>query len=226
MADETTTPPQPKSQSLALIRERLHGAGTHDFSKAARVHHAALDVMFCVVPMRRTEYEQYRTLRAFEEIRHRDAGHTDTSVPIDRAKSDAFLLQHAVFSEDGEALCEEDAKALMDGAGLWPSTKTLLSAAEKENPPRENLAFEVQLLWRKNQAEIAVWQVLFECGLGKALLDWMAPSATPEEQEKARHNIVKAEEAVNGFAAFFDAKEAARLFGLKLREAAQGESVR
>lgn len=222
MSEETTEASTPKGEALTLIRRRLHGATTRDFSKAARVRHEALEATFCVVPMTRADYEKWRAKRAFEEIRHADAKHTDTSLPVDRVQSDVFLISCAVFSELGEALSEEDAKLLMDAPGLWPSTKTVLSAAERENPPRENLSFEVQLLWRKNQAEIAVWQVLFECGLGAALLDWMAPSATPEEQERARHNIAKAEESVHGFAAFFNAKEAAQMLGISLREAAAG----
>lgn len=217
---ETIEKPRPKGEALALIRERLHGASTRDFSKAARVQHDALDATFCAVPMARADYETWRNLRVLEEARHEDSGAAKTSAPIDRARSDAFLLANAIFSELGEALSAEDATMLMDAPGLWPCTKTVLSAAERENPPRENLAFEVQWLWRKNQGELAVWRVLFQCGLGKALLDWMAPSATAEEQEQARHNITKAEEAIHGFAAFFEAKETAEMLGITLNEVA------
>jgi hypothetical protein len=215
------TTAQPQSGSLALIRERLAGAQSYDFTTARRVSHDALGVEFCVVPMKRADFEAWRNLRYFENQKHLGPNGEPNEAPLNREMSAKHLLQHAVYSKLGEPLGAEDAQALMSGAGLWPGTQTVLSAAEHQNPPRENLSYEVQMLWRKNQSEIAVWQVLFECGLGRALLDWMAPSATAEEQEQARHNIVKAEEALHGFSAFFDAREAAQILGIKLKNAPQ-----
>jgi hypothetical protein len=40
-----------------------------------------------------------------------------------------------------------------------------------------------------------------------------------------RHNIVKAEEVVNSFAAFFDAKEEARILGISLKDAWRGAAM-
>lgn len=223
-AESAVYTPEPNS-TLAYIREKLerekNGTSTRDLSKLVQVEHEATDIIFLAVGMNRDTYRSWRNRRFMEDRQHEDSGAAKRGLPVDRDLSDAFLLQNAILSSDGQKLDVKITEWLMTGEGFGPSTNMVLAAAEKVNPPRSDaLNYEVALLMGKSALEVMMWRLMFECGLGKALLDWAAPSATDEEKTWAAHQLAKAEETVAELGVYFAVEDAARVEGITFREAA------
>jgi hypothetical protein len=110
---------------------------------------------------------------------------------------------------------------MMKAPQCGPSNFALIRAVVAQNPPREQLTAEVAVMFAASQTDFVLWELLFSSGLGRALIDFMAPSATPEEKELAAHNIKKAEEAIHAMRPFLHTKHAARSLGITFSDAAQ-----
>lgn len=132
-----------------------------------------------------------------------------------RTRQDEFLLTHAVYTGDDAPISKAVATELLKGDFSGPSTRRVLLAAEYQNPPRDELSREIHILLAKSQAEMLLWKVLFQSGLGASLIDKISPNATPEEKEIAERNIQKARDGVVAFEPFFQLQEAAFEVGVQ-----------
>lgn len=203
---------------VAAKLRALKEAGSYiDVSKLTRYEHKALGLSIFVGAMAYKAHKEWQDVRRFEDLQHVTAGKSDVD-PKDRSRSDRILLTYAVYTEDGKPLGSELAGLLLELEGAGPDNYTLLSEAERANPPRELLVSEVAQMLNKSQLDAMLWRILFEAGLGKVLIDAMAPSSTPEELEWAKHEIGKCSEVVFALSALFDAEDAADRIGVTFRE--------
>jgi len=213
----------PKTAStFDLIEQRLKelAEGSGDVQSLQVVPHKASGLSFRVGAMSRDDYEAWQNLRFMETKQHEESGGMREGAPLVRDRSDAYLLEKSVWSEDGTQITAKMANHLLKGKHFAPSTAILLSAAQKENPPREDLISEVAFLWAKGQSDLLLMRVLLDCGLGEMVINKFAASATPEQKQQAEDAIYRAKEALLGFEGFFEIDEASKALGITLKDAA------
>lgn len=199
----------PVASTLDAIEARLKeiANGPTDISALQVVEHKATGLRFRVGPMKRANHEAWFNLRYFEEKQHADIGAREAGAPLQRDRSDLYLLQHAVWTEDGQKLTEPNARLLLDGEGFGPSTYALCEAAAHHNPPREAVVAALAQVWGASASNIVFWRVLKEAGLFKMLLDRF--EGTPEEREVAEREIAKVTGTLEFWEAAFEADRAA-----------------
>lgn len=200
----------PVASTLSEIEARLRALneGPDDVSDLTVIEHKASKLLFHVGPMTRIEHETWTNLLFFEEQQWRENGGDKTNAPILRARSDAYLLRNAVWTEDGQKLTDELAELLLNLRRFGPSTTALIEAAHGFNPPRAQMVWALQQCFGANQAFLVIVRVLKEMGLFKLLLDRVVGDES--EKEFAAREIQKVEEALIFFEAIFEAQDAAK----------------
>jgi len=139
----------------------------------------------------------------------------------DTRRDTAYLAHGARVLVEGEevALSEEAATELLKGP--WGAdNRRLISRIREANPPMEELTRGQAILWGSSATQVVMWRVLMEVGLGKALLNFIAPTATEEEKEWAAEQIQKVQDCLPEFDAYFDTVDAATALGITFKEAA------
>lgn len=203
-----------------VIAERLKMMKDGEKTDVSKMQRCRLDLLGLDVyagPMGYKHHKAWMDIKRHEDLMHERANKTEED-PQDRTLSDRYLLAHAVFSADGKPLGEELAGGLMDLRDGGSQLYQLLSAAEAANPPREYMAVDVARLLSKSALDCLIWRVLFEAGLGKALIDYLSANATEDEKAWAIEQLRKVEEVAFALQPLFEAEEAAKLCGITFNQ--------
>lgn len=192
--------------------------GASDFSQLPVVLHEASRLSFRVGPMSREDYDAWQNLKALESLQHESSGAAKSKAPLNRDKSDTFLLSNAVFSESGDKLSEGIVKGLLSGKGFGPSTHLLCEAAAAKNPPRKELTSEFQLIYGATRSLIVLVRILEKAGALETLRDRLAPGED-EAKTKAVADVKKWMATLPFWEAVLETEDAAKTIGVSVYEA-------
>jgi len=215
-----SAPDAPKVMSMAALKARIEARNTPDKARLQTFYHEGLEGFFFVGAMSSPGYLAVENPHQFAPPGSPLAGQLISSPSTDALNRDLAYLMNGAWLEDENGLGQmerEAALSLYNGKGNGPSNRALINAIKALNPPREHLNREVATMYAMDSATACVWRVLFQVGLGRALLDYIAPSATPEEKAWAARQIAKAEEVFIDFEPYFRTNDNAATWGFELR---------
>lgn len=223
VTDTVNSRPEPGSTVATheVIAERLRArreADKIDLSKMDTCEIKSLSLFVYVGPMGYKTHKAWMDTKRFEETLHAKANKSEDD-PIDRTQSDTYLLANSVYLENGQPLGMDLAKQLVELREGGPDMFQLLSLAEKNNPPREYMAYEVAKLLTKSSIDLLMWRIVIEAGLSRVLIDYMSTHSTEEEREWATEQLLKVEEVAYALQPLYNAEEAAKLMGISFNKA-------
>ena len=208
--------------SLDSFAHQIQARERPDKSHLQAFHHPCFDAPFFIGPMSSKGYLAVDNVAQY--IPAGPQAGQKMSQPIDDGLNRNYAyLMHAVWLESDKGLVRmtrEMASALWEMEGAGPGNRTLVNAIKVLNPPREYLNQQLTNIWAMSTATTIVVRALFQFGLGEVLLNFLAPSSTPEEKAEAAAKIQKVEELVLDFEPYFQTQEMARKVGIFLDDPA------
>lgn len=195
------------------LRQRRAASTGVDVKTLQPVEHEPLGEIFFPGPLSYDKYNKLFQIRRMEDLQHIQNNKSEED-PRDTSRSDLFLLSNAVYTVDGKPLGDEMAKELLSLPGSGVPNHILISEADKCNPPRHHLAYDVLIMLNAKKCELVLWRLIFEAGLIPCLINAMSSLSSPEEREQAEMQLRKAEEVMYALYPMFEADDAARNMGI------------
>ncbi|BCM88727.1 hypothetical protein IAD21_00569 [Abditibacteriota bacterium] len=194
---ENKPPETSQIQSLADFRARVKERECPQIENLVVFPHEALGMTLYLGRMSSQGYIAVENVARYIPHGTQWAGQKMSSNAEDDRNRDIAYLMHAVFfqNEKGfERFTRDDAILLMDLDGAGAANRALMHAIRELNPPREELTQQMAGALACTTMATVVVRTLLDIGLGRAIVHFLAPSATEKEKEWAIAQIQQVEE--------------------------------